>query len=336
MINWQALKQHKKETPLLVVDVIVLFLISLNLLWLFIDAIIMQTGFGILLAKYLPEPILAYQQNWHPHLRPYDALFTLFLLSELMLRWLWAIYQKTYHRWFFYPFIHWYDVLACLPGLQFLRLLRLVSVFYRLYKLGIVVFGSRLVGISQKYYAIILEEISDRIVINVLEGVQKELRTNNPISQELRETVLNPQKAVITEWLANRISHLIDVSYQKHEQQLTQYLTRTTEHSIRNNKEWRNIKKRLPFVGNLIEDELNAVVSGLVNDVLQNILKDLAQADNAALHDLANGAFETFTRSDPKLDGAIEQIAIDAIEIIKRQVAIQQWKIDEQNENLQK
>jgi hypothetical protein len=336
LINWQALKQHKQETPLLVVDVVVLFLISLNLLWLLIDAIVMRTGFGILLLEYLPQPTLAYQQNWHPHLRLYDALFTLFLLTELALRWLWAIYKKTYHRWFFYPFIHWYDVVACLPGLQFLRLLRLVSVFYRLYKLGIVVFGGRIVKIIQKYYGIVLEEISDRIVLNVLDGVQKELSTNNPIAQELRQTVLNPQKEVITKWLANRISHLVDISYQKHEQQLTLYLTRTTEHSIRNNKEWRNIKKRLPFVGNLIEDELNAVVSGLVNDVLQNILKDLAQADNAALHDLANGAFETFTLSDAKLDSAIEKIAIDAIDIVKRQVAVQQWKIDEQNENPQK
>ena len=47
LINWQALKKHKQETPLLVVDVVVLFLISLNLLWLLIDAIVMRTGFGI-------------------------------------------------------------------------------------------------------------------------------------------------------------------------------------------------------------------------------------------------------------------------------------------------
>lgn len=336
LINWTALKQHKTETPLLLLDLVVIFLISLNLLWLLTDVVVIETGFGILLAQYSPQFTDAYKTDWHPHLRLSDALFTLFLLSELGLRWLWAIYKKTYHRWFFYPFIHWYDVLACLPNLQFLRLLRLISVFYRLHKFGIIVIGTRIIKIAQKYYAIVLEEISDRIVINVLDGVQKELANNNPVATELRETVLIPQKEVITQWLSNRISHLVTISHQKHEKELAVYIEGLTQKSIHHNQEWNNIKKRIPIVGNMIEAELNSMVSSLITDIVQNILKDLSVADNAALHDIANAAFDTFTTSDEQLNIAIEQIVVDAIEIIKRQVAVQQWKLDELKENEQK
>lgn len=336
LINWQALKKHKTETPLLLVDLVVLFLISLNLLWLLTDAIVMQTGFGILLANYSPAFTNAYKADWHPHLRLYDALFTLLLLTELSLRWLWAIYKKTYHRWFFYPFIHWYDVLACLPNLQFLRLLRLVSVFYRLHKLGIVVIGTRLIKIGKKYYAVVLEEISDRIVINVLDGIQKELTNDTPVAAQLRETVLIPQKDIITQWLSNRISHLVTVSHQKHENELAHYIQNLTQKSIHHNQEWNSIKKRLPVVGGLIESELHSITSSLVNDIIQNILKDLSQADNAALHDIANAAFDTFITPDAQLNVAIEKIAMDAIDIIKEQVAVQQWKLDELKENEQK
>jgi hypothetical protein len=336
LINWQALKRHKAETPLLLVDLVVLFLISLNLLWLLTDTIVMQTGFGILLANYSPAFTDTYKADWHPHLRLSDALFTLFLLTELGLRWLWAIHKKTYHRWFFYPFIHWYDVLACLPNLQFLRLLRLVSVFYRLHKLGIVVIGTRFIKIAQKYYGVVLEEVSDRIVINVLDGIQKELANDNPVATKLRETVLIPQKVIITQWLSNRISHLITVSHQKHEYELRLYVQNLTQKSIHHNQEWNNIKKRLPVVGNLIESELHSIVSSLVNDIVQNILKDLSQADNTALHDIANAAFDTFTTPDAQLNLAIEQILMDAIDIIKQQVAVQQWKLDELKENEQK
>lgn len=332
VINWQALKDHKGAMPLLVLDIVILLLISLNLLWLISDSLIMNTGFGILLERNFPDFSTSYVKNWHPQVKLYDTLFTLFLLTELILRWAWAIYQKTYHRWFFYPFIHWYDVLACLPNLQFLRLLRLVSVFYRLHKLGILLIGTRVIKFAKKYYAIVLEEISDRIVINVLEGVQKELQTNNPITSELREKVLYPQKAVITKWVANRISQLVDISYKKHEQELTIYLRQLTYHAISHNQEWQQLKRRLPFVGGLIEQELNAVVSSLINDMTQNILKDLSKADNAALVDLANATFDTFTLSDAQLDIAIEKIVIDAIEIIKKQVAVQQWKLDEEKD----
>ena len=80
LINWQALKKHKKETPLLIVDLIVLFLIVLNLSWLLIDSILMNTGFGILFAKYFPHLFHGYKTNYHPELPVYDAVFTIFLL----------------------------------------------------------------------------------------------------------------------------------------------------------------------------------------------------------------------------------------------------------------
>lgn len=332
LIDWQALKKHKKETPLLIIDIFVLGLISLDLLWLLIDTLICNTGFGFLLNKLSPATYTTYKNDWHPELPIYDSIFTVFLLTELAIRWGLAVYQKTYHRWFFYPFIHWYDVLAALPGLQFLRLLRLISVFYRLNKLGILVVGKGLIKIAQKYYAIIIEEISDRIVLNVLDGVQKELRADNPVTSQLRETVLAPQKEVISRWLANRISALAARSYRQHEIELETYLRDTIQQAIQENPEWSGIKRRLPFVGNLIEDELNTIVSTLVNSVAAKVLHDLGQPDNAALQDLAEAAFDAFTLTDVEMDRAIEQILIDAIDIIKAQVAIQQWKVDELKE----
>mgnify|MGYP003435580605 FL=1 len=74
-----------------------------------------------------------------------------------------------------------------------------------------------------------------------------------------------------------------------------------------------------------------------MNSIAAHILHDLSQPNNAALHDLADAAFETFTLSDAEMDKAIEQIVIEAIDIIKAQVAVQQWKLDElkeKNENL--
>jgi hypothetical protein len=59
-----------------VVDVVVLFLISLNLLWLLTDAIVMQTGFGILLLEYSPAFTMPIKQTGI-HIYAYMMLYLL-------------------------------------------------------------------------------------------------------------------------------------------------------------------------------------------------------------------------------------------------------------------
>lgn len=42
-----------------------------------------------------------------------------FLIIELLVRWAIAIINKHHKRWFFFPFIHWYEILAIIPQLRF-------------------------------------------------------------------------------------------------------------------------------------------------------------------------------------------------------------------------
>ncbi len=175
-IRWDALKQHRREAPWLVLDLFVLALITVNLVLLLADTLLLNSGAGLLLGRFQPELITAWRTEWHHPVWLYDTILTGFLIGELALRWAVAVYGRTYHRWFFYPFIHWYDVLGCLPGLQALRLFRLVTVFYRLNRMGLLLIGGGLIITARKYYNIVLEEISDRIVLNVLEGVRQEIR----------------------------------------------------------------------------------------------------------------------------------------------------------------
>lgn len=61
-------------------------------------------------------------------------IFVSIFIAELLIRWMVTIHQKTYHKWFFYPVIHWFDVLGCIPvgSFRWLRLLRVFSILYRL------------------------------------------------------------------------------------------------------------------------------------------------------------------------------------------------------------
>lgn len=327
-IRWQVLKDQD-EAPFLLLDLVLLFLISLDLLWLLLDALLLDSGMGILLLRNFPDPVQHYRQYWHHELQFYDSIFTLFLLADLLMRWGVAIWRKTYYRWFFYPFVRWYDVLGCIPLPLFraLRLLRLIAIAYRLQKLGVIDLSkSRPFVVGHKYYRIVIEELSDRIVVNVMEGVQREVRKGGPLTHRFLEEVLKPQRDIVVPWLAGMLSETSAHAHGLHREHLALYLEGTVRHAIACNADLQKLKKRLLFAGPALEEELQNILSGLLTQILDDVLTDIGRPANVALEDIAAGLFETLTSPHEGMDKALRSILLDALELIKTQISVQQWK----------
>lgn len=330
-IRWQALR-GQPDAPFLALDLFVMLLITGNLLWLLLDAILLNSGSGLLLARQYPDLVAHYREKLHPDLLVYDSYFTFFLITELVLRWGVAIHRRTYHRWFFYPFVHWYDVLGCipLPPFRALRLLRLFSITYRLQKSGVIDLSqSGPFPLVYKYYQVMLEELSDRIVINVLEGVQREVSAGGPFRQRLTDEVLLPRRDVIVRWLASRLTETSTHAYTEHRERLASYLHERTREAIANNPDLSRITHRVPIVGSALERELQTIVGGLLVQLTDDLLTDLGKPGNEAVEDIAGGLFDTFTRTHPEMGDAVSGILLDSLELVKAQVAVQHWKTQE-------
>lgn len=332
-IHWKNLK-NEADTPFLVLDIIVLILITGNLLWLLLDAILLNTGIGVLIARYHPEVTAHYKVVWHENLLIADSIFTIFLIGELLLRWGIAIYRKTYYRWFFYPFAHWYDVLGCipLPPFRALRLLRLISITYRLHNLGVIdVSQNRLFIVPYRYYQILLEELSDRIVVNVLEGVQHEIKQGDYVNRQLAHDLLQPHRDRIAPWVASLVADIGQNLKSQHQEKLNRYLTETVRETLHHNPDFQKLRKRLLFVGPAIENELQQIVSSLLVQVTESLLHDLAQPDNAALTEVAGSLLDTLTTpKDDEDNDTLQTILMDALSLLKNRVAVQQWRLEKE------
>lgn len=327
-IRWQALKGNP-EAPLLALDLVVLLLTCIDLLWLLLDALLLNTGLGVLLGRYSPALMERYRSEWHETLLVYDSFFTVFLVGELLLRWTVAVIRGTYHRWFFYPFANWYDVLGSIPLPQFrvLRLLRVVSILYRLHTLGVLNLAeSRTFSALHRHYRIVLEELSDRIVINVLDGVQREISSGTPLTHRLAEDVLQPRRNVIVPWLADLLADTGSHAYGLHRERLAIYLDTVVHEAVAANPELQRLKKVLLAFGPGVEDQLQKIISGLLTQILDRALTDLGERGNAAVQDVAGGLFDTVVLPHEERDEAIRRIALDILEVVKAQVRLQQWK----------
>ena len=325
----------RKEARIVIDDLIMMVLLFANLVLILFDTIFSSLTVQNFFLKYTPDFFQFYNREIHQDFLWIDLWFVTIFIIELLIRWGLAIKNKTYHKWFFYPFIHWYDVLGCIPvgSFRFLRLLRIISIVTRLQKLEIIdLTKTYLYGVFNKYLTIVTEEVSDRVVINVLSGVQDEVKNDNPVIDRIIKEVVQPQKDTMIQWLSHRVQNVAAHAHQSYHQDIEQYVSKKIGLAVKNNREITNLEK-IPVVGGAIASNLEKAISDIVYQVLEGALRDLASSNNKFMvEDLTNITLNAITaeEEDRNLDRVTKEMMVRSLELIKEQVGIQQWKINEQ------
>lgn len=326
--------KNNPETPWFALDLFMVWLVSVNLLWILFDWMFESATIASGIHYIAPAFHDFYATQIHNDFVAYDLMFVWVYLVELTLRWCMAIYNKTYHRWFFYPFVHWYDVLGCIPigSFRFLRILRVISIVYRLQKLGIIdIRENYFYRQFQKYLGVITEEISDRVVINVLNGVQQEIKKGNPVTHHIQRNVIAPKQEELVHWLGSRLGNAIDHAYQHNEHNVRNYLKSMVHQSLARNS---NIKRlnQLPIVGPQIQETMEAMSVELVEDVLVTLMTDLADPQQQVAANTINSLLQAPAEDESQqLWPILQDAVVESLDLIKDQVALQQWKLQEES-----
>lgn len=317
-----------------IVDLVmmVLILINLGLIifdWLFAINLVQQ-----LLSSYTPSFFAFYQHYIHAHFTEIDLAFVSIYITEFTVQWAVAIWRKRYHRWFFYPFIHWYDLLGCIPvgSFRWLRVLRVISIAIRLHKLELIDLRETYIGATAiKYYQVLVEEISDRVVINVLNGAQREITQGSPVLERVEKEVLVPHKTALLNMASNQITSSVAHAHQQHRDELGNYLGTLAQSVLQHSSLGRQLHQ-LPIAGKQLETLINRSTKdfglALVDELTANI------TDPSNRHKL-NQVLDSFLQgkdaNDAPLTPLLQEIIFGIIEQVKTQIAVQNWKLDKTN-----
>ncbi|ERS12665.1 hypothetical protein Q672_07425 [Marinobacter sp. EVN1] len=312
-----------------VIDFLMLGLLIVNLSFIIWDSIYNFVAVQNLLKDYAP----ALQSAYHPiHERFifYDLIFVAIFLSEFVLRWGYSIRAKVYDRWYFYPFIHWYDLVGCIPvgSLRFLRILRVISIIYRLHQYKIIDFtNTRLFRFVNFYYEAFMEELSDRIVLKVLSGVQEEVRRGSPLFERIQQDILYPRREMLSDWISERVAVAAKEGYVPNRSALRAYLENRVDQALKQNLELSRLKY-LPVVGPTIQDTLENAVGDIVANVIHQILEDLASTSNHAfIEDIVNVFLpEPGQQQEEAENEALINLILEVIDAIKDQVRVKHWR----------
>ena len=305
-------------------------LLIINLAFIIFDSIYNLTSVQNLLAENAPV-IKELYHPIHENFLFYDLIFVSIFLTEFVVRWGYAIKAKVYDRWYFYPFIHWYDIIGCIPvgSFRFLRILRVISIIYRLHQYKVIdVTQTRAFQFFNFYYEAFMEELSDRIVIKVLTGAQDEIRRGSPLFERIQNDILYPRREMLSDWVSQRVAEAAREGYIPNRGALRSYLETRVDNALKQNLELSRLKY-LPVVGPTIQETLEEAVGDIVANVIHQILEDLASASNHAfIEDIVN----VFLPSPESEDGSDEHnealinLIVEVLDAVKSQVRVKHWR----------
>jgi hypothetical protein len=309
-----------------------LVLIILDLLWLTFDAFFGVQYLREVLMQIVPSFTFFYGNVIHPNFLFFDSFVVLIFVFEFVLRWAFAIWRHDHSYWFFYPIVHWYDVLGCLPmgSFRILRLFRIFVLMLRLHKWGVIDIRSFAIArFGIKYYNIAVEEVADRVAVRILEETKSELVRGRHLVDEIIDVVIRPRKQELINFATEQVQTSIKTHYLEQRKEVKRYLKQIVRTAVETNKEVANLEK-IPVLGQYLKDSLRLAVADITFSVLDTVVQDVSHSPQAAMPRMVvQGLFDIIlAEREPMRPSLAAEIVNHAIDTIIERVDIKQWKIE--------
>lgn len=309
----------------LIIDLAMMVLLIANLLLLIFDALY-TTDIIYQFLDSNSHSVVQFYEPLHQNFLFIDLGFIAIFLSEFMLRWAVAVKNKEYMRWYFFPFIHWYDLVGCIPAesARIFRLLRVISILYRLHKYQVIDFKKwPIFRFLMFYYNVFVEELSDRIVVKVLSDAQEDIAKGSHLLDNIQKEVLKPRKDLINQWIATTAQHFGDTIQDDNTGVvIRQHIVKSVAKAVRDDPQI-GLLNRVPVLGGNLEKRLESTVSNVVIQSLTNMLRDL---DKETLDHLIDKGVNQFSQAEHELNQQILLVINEIIDLVKDHVADKRWQ----------
>ncbi|MGP9642394.1 MULTISPECIES: ion transporter [unclassified Halomonas] len=309
-------------------DLLILIAVVLNLGLLLFDSLFLIEPVNQAIAGLAPTFYTFYDTQVHSRFFTIDLFFVAFFVADVLLGWTVAVAERRYHRWFFYPFVHWYDVLGCIPlsGFRLLRILRVVSLLHRLHRL-------RLINITHwsiyqfffKYYDILLEELSDRIALRLLGNVQQQILASDSLTERVVDRVIMPRKKQLISEIVQRLESTVGEAYQQNRTHAMQAIDELVSRTLRERPEIQRLH-RLPM-GQTATNAMQASISGVAQRLVDELALGIHSPEfRQVVERTAESGFNSWLTVDEGSQRITELVLYDMLEMLKEQVNRQRWK----------
>ncbi len=321
--------RDRQESTLLVVDMAMLVLLIVNLAWLIFDWLFSSAWFGGLVGQLSPAFHHWYATTIAPNFWHYDLAFVAIFLTEFLLRWVLSVRRGTYLRWYFYPFLHWYELLGCIPivGFRMLRSLRVISMLVRLNRLGVIQLQNTAPGrFVRTWIDVFMEEVSDRVVLNMLDRVQDELGSGQPLTHRIIDDVVLARRQELVEEIGFKVDDILRGHYDLNRDAIHDYIDARIRSAVEQSEDVGRLG-RIPVFGGTATGMLERSISDIVRHLVDTGVADLRSSDNRQIiEDIVHAIIDVLVDQGDGLHSTTNDMLIEAIDILKDRIRVQRWR----------
>ncbi|MFN8295508.1 MAG: hypothetical protein U0T69_04895 [Chitinophagales bacterium] len=325
-------------------DLTMLLVVAFNLLYLFFGFLFQYPFFDSFIHNISPDFHSWYGLKVFPYVLRYDIIFVLIYAAELLFRWMRSILRKKYDKWWFYPFVHWYDVIMCIPiinGFNFFGAVRLFGLIYRLQRLGVFDLTKTYVYKQSSFVSeVVVEEVADRVIAKMITMAQEEVQKGSPLVTKIVTNVIKPKEDAIVNYLTSRISEAMNVSYSQYRYELKLYVEKIISEAILENDTVDKLRY-IPGLGKVFQETLDKAVADVTFNTIDKLMKDIIDPNNTrGVKEVTHGLIESFLDDshdeNKELNNMIVGIIYDSLEEVKHSVLMKEWKIKQKLEEKHK
>jgi hypothetical protein len=176
------------------------------------------------------------------------------------------------------------------------------------------------------------------VVVNVIEGIQDEVKTGIPITEKIVEEVIVPRKEVLVNFIAHRVQKVTKDQYSTNKEQLRESIKSSVIEAFKQNH---NIKilEQVPVVGKAASSALQQSVYDITFQTINNVFEKMATDESrVVIEKITDGIIEAILikEEDQKLQSTFTDMIVHSLDLVKEQVKVQQWKQKEMEAREQK
>lgn len=323
--------KYLRDRNILTVDYLMMLVLVVNLLWLAFDWTFSNHAFAGFLQHGFPGFYNWYLVQIHYNFLTIDLYFVIVFLAEFLIRWAVAIGRKLYSRWYYYPILHWYDVLGLFPVgyLRLVRAFRLASILYRMHRMGTInlretYIFSRLLELKD----ILVEEVTDKVLLNLLDGLQSGVRKQNTGEENTFNKIVSPHRQELINWLTDKVRTTAEEHYLPNKEHLRKVIASNVHQTMEHNESVHQLES-IPIVGKNLSQQLERIIADVLFNTLDSAVYTFALDDeNTAVQDMADMAFDAMTSDepDPVINNIVETMLTDWIEEAKVKLEAKDWQ----------
>lgn len=320
-------------------DIFMMTIIIINIICISANAFLMSQFAQWLFEQIHLTQVLSYYKNeLNPWVVKTESWFIIFLIVELAVRWLIAIVRKHHQRWFFFPFIHWYEIVAIHPYFRFLRLIRAGIIAYRLHELGYKVVPYSILKRVKFYYQVLMEELSDRVVITVIDSVKMELDTSSTHKKIIHDLVDHHRQMFATT-LTQVLQETLATELQAQKKTIADGVGQIVIQAIEDTPELTQLLRLIPIVGGRIEQQIQSIGQRLGQNITQGLIDPFVEGSTRqpnTHYQLIAEKVSQMNIENPALEQLVESVVYESLESLRKQVAVKQWQIQQEQNDLLK